>query len=74
MACVGWSAVAEDWSAAIDEQPDGMGFLGRGIAHWLAGKSDLAVQDLEHALTLGLVNRGDAEQVLAQVRAQLEST
>lgn len=67
---IAWNAVAEDWSAAIGGQPDGMAYLGRGIAHWLAGKLNAAVTDLEQALSLDLANRGDAEQVLTMARKE----
>ncbi|HEV3145501.1 MAG TPA: TIR domain-containing protein [Gemmataceae bacterium] len=70
---IGWSAVTEDWSAAIAEQPDGMAYLGRGIAQWMAGKIDAAIADLEQALALGLANRADAEQVLAAAKKEKQA-
>jgi tetratricopeptide (TPR) repeat protein len=67
---IGWSAAAEDWTVAIGEPPTGTAYLGLGIAEWIAGKIEPAIQHLERAIELGLANRTDAEQVLSLLRSE----
>jgi tetratricopeptide (TPR) repeat protein len=48
-----WGATAEDWSRAMKHKPkDFVPYLGRGMAHWLAGELEAARKDLIRALSI----------------------